>query len=288
MQLLMCDGRLCVDGTYIALKGYSRMFCQQEQQLGAVISALMTPAFEQYLVAWLESCVPLDNLTILSYGRDGRPKCLLTHSKEKNVHARFDSAYCTGIYLLDPFFVVDRAGAPSGLYRLEDIVPDHFAASDYYLKYYRDTHILDEMTYLVRISADVSIHICLGRDTSSGETFVAAEWEKALAIQPVVAALAGRHWSGLEAAPTAHAQDTMTEFREQCEKTYGIVLTARQSQTALLILRGHSSRSIARLMGVSVQTVKVFRKQIHTRCAVSSQAELFVMMMPVLVRLGEQ
>nr|WP_228518461.1 MULTISPECIES: LuxR C-terminal-related transcriptional regulator [unclassified Gluconobacter] len=69
---------------------------------------------------------------------------------------------------------------------------------------------------------------------------------------------------------------------------YGVVLTARQSQTALLIVRGHSSSSIARLMGVSVQTVKVFRKQIHMRCSISSQAELFAMMMPILVKIGER
>lgn len=261
----------------------------QEQQLASVISALMTPVFERQLVAWFESCVPIDNVTILAYVGDGRPKCLFAHSKEKSVHASFDSAYCTGIYLLDPFFVVDRAGACSGLYRLEDIVPDCFSLSDYYLKYYRDTNILDEMTYLVRISADVSIHICLGRDTSSGRKFVTAEWENALKIQPVVAALAARHWSDLAAVQDGggrDGEDAMTEFWDQFRKTYGVVLTARQSQTALLIVRGHSSSSIARFMGVSVQTVKVFRKQIHMRCSISSQAELFAMMMPILVKLG--
>ncbi|GBR47943.1 helix-turn-helix transcriptional regulator [Gluconobacter roseus] len=264
---------------------------QQEQQLGAVISALMTAAFEQQFVAWFESCVPIDNLTVLAYVGEGRPRCLFAHSKETSVHASFDSAYCAGIYLLDPFFVVDRAGASSGLYRLEDIAPDYFSQSDYYLKYYRDTNILDEMTYLVRVSAELSIHICLGRDISSGRKFVPEEWEKALAIRPVAEALAVRHWSDLaeeQGECVRDGENAMTQFWEQFRKTYGVVLTARQSQTALLILRGHSSGSIAKLMGVSVQTVKVFRKQIYMRCSISSQAELFAMMMPILVRLGER
>jgi DNA-binding NarL/FixJ family response regulator len=40
--------------------------------------------------------------------------------------------------------------------------------------------------------------------------------------------------------------------------------------------------SISLRLGVSVQTVKVFRKQLYTRCNVSSQAELFSLMLPLL------
>jgi DNA-binding CsgD family transcriptional regulator len=51
---------------------------------------------------------------------------------------------------------------------------------------------------------------------------------------------------------------------------------------ALMILRGHSSMSIGLRLGVSAQTVKVFRKQLYARCGISSQAELFALMMPLL------
>jgi DNA-binding NarL/FixJ family response regulator len=51
---------------------------------------------------------------------------------------------------------------------------------------------------------------------------------------------------------------------------------------ALLILRGHSTPSIGLRLGVSPQTVKVFRKQLYQRCGISSQAELFSLMLPLL------
>jgi DNA-binding CsgD family transcriptional regulator len=47
-------------------------------------------------------------------------------------------------------------------------------------------------------------------------------------------------------------------------------------------LRGHSSVSIGLRLGLSAQTVKVFRKQLYRRCAISSQAELFALMLPLL------
>ena len=51
---------------------------------------------------------------------------------------------------------------------------------------------------------------------------------------------------------------------------------------ALLILRGHSTVSIALRLGISPQTVKVLRRQLYRKCAISSQAELFALMFPLL------
>ena len=62
----------------------------------------------------------------------------------------------------------------------------------------------------------------------------------------------------------------------------GIGLSPRQAQVALLILKGHSSLSIGLKLGVSPQTVKVFRKQLYARCGISSQGELFALMLPLL------
>ena len=42
-----------------------------------------------------------------------------------------------------------------------------------------------------------------------------------------------------------------------------------------LILKGHSNKSIAQLLEISVDTVKVYNKRFHTKLEISSQAELF-------------
>jgi DNA-binding CsgD family transcriptional regulator len=62
----------------------------------------------------------------------------------------------------------------------------------------------------------------------------------------------------------------------------GVKLSKRQAEVAILILRGHSSLSISLELGISPQTVKVFRRQLYSKCNISSQSELFHMMLPLL------
>lgn len=49
-----------------------------------------------------------------------------------------------------------------------------------------------------------------------------------------------------------------------------------------MILQGHSTGAIGLVLGLSPQTVKVFRRQLYQRCGVSSQAELFALLLPLL------
>lgn len=271
--------------------GITSMPQQKEKNLADVISSLQKDKFEYSLVSWINGHLPIDNLTILVSERQRQPKYLFAHSVEKRVHAHFENLYCTGAYLLDPFFSLDKSGSPEGLYRLKDIAPDQFYRSDYYLTYYKDTTIIDEMVYLLRYSEHISIHVCLGRDSMSGQKFSMRDYREALRLTPVLSALVSQHWSRLLNKKPADADqetDAIARLWNDLEKSYGIVLTARQCQTALLILQGHSSAAIAKILGISHQTVKVFRKQVYVRCSISSQTELFSLMMPILLRSGFQ
>ena len=66
------------------------------------------------------------------------------------------------------------------------------------------------------------------------------------------------------------------------DAAHGVGLSRRQAEVALMILRGHSSVSIGLGLGISPQTVKVFRKQLYRKCGISSQAELFTLLLPLL------
>ena len=68
------------------------------------------------------------------------------------------------------------------------------------------------------------------------------------------------------------------------EDIHDIKLSNRQAEVAILILQGHSSESVALMLNISPQTVKVFRKQLYKRCKITSQAELFSLLMPLLER----
>ena len=59
-------------------------------------------------------------------------------------------------------------------------------------------------------------------------------------------------------------------------------LSDREAEVARLILQGHSSKVIARMLGNSPETVKVFRKRIHSKLGLASSAELFSLFLAAL------
>jgi DNA-binding CsgD family transcriptional regulator len=59
-------------------------------------------------------------------------------------------------------------------------------------------------------------------------------------------------------------------------------LSEREAEVARLILQGHSSKVIARMLGNSPETVKVFRKRIHTKLGLATSAELFTLFLAAL------
>ncbi|MCY1250836.1 Bacterial regulatory protein, luxR family [compost metagenome] len=52
-------------------------------------------------------------------------------------------------------------------------------------------------------------------------------------------------------------------------------VSVREAEVIRLMLKGHSTKSIARHLGNSPETVKVHRKRIYSKLKISSQGELF-------------
>jgi DNA-binding CsgD family transcriptional regulator len=126
----------------------------------------------------------------------------------------------------------------------------------------------------------VSLNLCLGRDAASGQASSTAELMIGQHLSPVIVVLAKRHWSGLAAA-TGPADD-VTRGLIGALADQGVEITPRQAEVALMIQRGHSTPSIGLGAGLSLRTVKVFRRQLHARFRLPRQAELFALMLPLL------
>jgi DNA-binding CsgD family transcriptional regulator len=253
--------------------------------LGEMISGLHSDNFEGAIFQWLKCFLNIDNLTILAYLGDGPPRILHKDATMPQVHEDIETVYVLGAYLLDPFYALHVDRSPSGLYVMRDVAPDQFKRNEYYTAYYQRTTVVDELVYVAYPSADVSVHICLGRDATSARRFSIREIDLAKQLAPVLCALSKQHWTSLRIA-NEKGEITLSEaLRERLKMELCIALSKRQAEVALLILRGHSSVSISLRLEISEQTVKVFRKQLYRKCGISSQAELFSMMMPLLSRI---
>ena len=252
-----------------------------EGQLAEVIRRQGKPGFESAVLDWLRRCLAPDNLIVLAYRDAGPPQVLYRHSDSPQVFAQLDQIYLAGAYLLDPYHDLHVTRVASGAYRLRDVAPDAFHRSRYFQDYYQQTTLIDEITFVCYPRPEVSLNICVGRDSTSSRLFTAAEMEAAQRLSPIVTALAEGHWAGIADLP--HPADDVTgALVAALADQHGINLSPRQAEVALMILRGHSTPSIGLRLGLSPQTVKVFRKQLYAKCNLSSQAELFALMVPLL------
>lgn len=256
-----------------------------EAALAEAIRLCGSPGFEGALFAFLRRATGADNMVVLAFRARGAPLPLYQMADDARVFGQLATTYLGGAYLLDPFHELHLSRAPQGVYRLTDVAPDAFHRSRYFEEYYRQTTIQDEMTFVAYPRPGITLTLCLGRDATSGSPFPARAIETCRRIAAPVIALAERHWAVL-AADMAEAQDVPAQVSAALEARHAIRLSPRQAEVALLILRGHSTTSIALRMQVSPQTVKVFRRQLYSRCAISSQAELFALMLPLLQAAG--
>ena len=191
--------------------------------------------------------------------------------------------YLSGAYLLDPFYELHNSGADTNLYRMSNIAPDQFSRNQYFLKYYQRTTIIDEIAFIIWPSPQISVHVCLGRDVKSKRRFTIREISSTKQVLPIVEALVCEHWGNLRFSSDDHGENVLERMVRLVAETHSINLTKRQAEVALLVLRGHSSASIGLRLDISPQTVKVFRKQLYRKCNISSQAELFALITPLLV-----
>jgi DNA-binding CsgD family transcriptional regulator len=252
-----------------------------ETHLAQAIATLGQPGFEDALWQMLQSLVRPDNMLVLAYSDGGPAQELFRRAADARVFGRLQSTYLDGAYRLSPFYALHLQRAKEGLYRLRDIAPDAFQRSRFYVEYFEQTTIIDELAFTAWLGEGVSLNLFLGRDGLSGRLFSVQEIAACRRIAPVVAALVRAHWPRPSCKPTS-VEDTPARLAASAARALGIALSPRQAQVALLILKGHSTLSIALTLGVSPQTVKVFRKQLYARCEISSQGELFSLMLPLL------
>ena len=252
-----------------------------EAAMAAAITLLDQAGFEAALWDVFVRTVAPDNMIVLAYRDRGPPQIIYTEASQPAVFAALDQTYLAGAYLLDPYYDLHLSRAAAGVYRMRDVAPDAFHRSRYFSEYYEQTTLIDELTFVAYPVPGVSINICLGRDAASAQLFTAREVATCQRLAPIVVALAVRHWAAI--VPRAGAAgDVSARLILAAKAALGIHLSPRQAEVALLILRGHSTVSIALRLNVAAQTVKVFRKQLYSRCRISSQAELFALMLPLL------
>ncbi len=250
------------------------------EHLAAVIESIGTTAFGPSLADAVRHVVKFDHMVIFAYRGDARPRCLFDTFTPEERHI-FVTLYQEGPYLLDPFFHACRAGRRPGVFRMRELAPDRFYQSEYFRSYYNKTGLAEEVGHFLPLEGGLMVAISLMRAGQSG-AFSDHDLARLRIIEPAIRAVAQRHWTNLSRDWRADGSDRRPGKLDLDTLLKGAFagdgrprLTRREGEIASLVLRGHSSESIGRLLGVAPGTIKIHRKNIYRKLKISSQAEMF-------------
>lgn len=232
-------------------------------------------AFGGAVRAMLETLVRFDHVVVFGYAGERRPICLF-HTFDPGQYDIFVAQYQVGPFLLDPFFRAMRERR-RGLFRMRELAPDRFFSSEYVRSYYARTELAEEIGFFVPVDGADGIVLSLMRAQASG-AFAAREIALLKAAEPLVGALVGAQWPDLPqrlARGEPFAGGRRREAGRSVETVWtGMNLTEREAQVVDLVLRGHSSESIAATLGISTGTVKVHRRNVYRKLNITSQTQL--------------
>lgn len=239
--------------------------------LAPLIHAIGGRAFPDMLAALLSQLTSFQMMNGFLYSPQGQAFDLYNERLIAERSLIVDQ-YLAGAFILDPFYDAVRVDTSPRMVVMHEIAPDDFMQSEYFRRHYATTEIADEVGFVLQLQKDHVGVLSLCR-TGSAPPFSAEDVECLRAAAPLVCALGSRHWFQVpslnlevkNAAPAARIDHPL--------------LTRRELEIVTLVLKGHSNHSLAAVLELSPNTVKVHRRQIYAKLNISSQAELFSLFM---------
>jgi len=210
---------------------------------------------------------------LIAFHKDARPD-VLHHTLEPAGRKHYLERYLDGPYLLDPLYQLSIQSKKPRLCRFRDELPDRFHSSEYYRQYCERTHLLDEMDFVVPVSRRTTVVLVVGRRS---RRFSKAELQRLRIIEPMVHASIQRIWHAwVSRSGNARGADDVHQRLTDCFANFGeTILTRREREISQLLLRGHSSKSVARVLKIAPGTVMVHKRNLFAKLGISSQYELF-------------
>lgn len=225
------------------------------------------------LAAAIDAVVDHEGTCLIAFHSDARPD-VLHHTLEPAGRKHYVERYLAGPYLLDPLYQLSLQTRETRLCRFRDELPDRFRSSEYYRQYCERTHLLDEMDFVVPVSKRTTVVLVVGR---RDRMFSKAELNRLNLIEPMVHATLRSIWRAwVSRSGNVRGKDDVHQRLTSCFTNFGQnTLTRREREISQLLLRGYSSKSIARELKIAPGTVMVHKRNLFSKLGISSHYELF-------------
>ena len=241
--------------------------------VGRLIAAVSDQEVAAALADVIDTNIEHDATCLLAFHQDAPPE-VLHHTMSASRARHYLDRYLAGPYLLDPLYQLASRRDKPAMCRCRDETPDRFRSSEYFRQYYERTHLADEMDFLLDVDTNTTLALIVGR---WDKRFTRAEVASLRWLEPVVRAAMQRIWNAWSEQHSHDVRDlSMHQRLTNCFEQFGEArLTQRERQITQLLLRGHSSKSVARELNIAPGTVMVHKRNLFSKLGITSQYELF-------------
>ena len=226
--------------------------------------------FFEFLSSTLSQIIHIDCTGVIFY--DGNKVTNVFEGKLPKEYSRYLDRYLDGMYLLDPHYSFLSNGVETGLYHFKDIEPDCFHESKYYKSFVKPIGITDEYDFIVNIN-NCYVDFYLNK---LGGHFSQQDKADLIAISPMITQLIEAHWEQEYQQASESVSNTKPPHYNSFFDAFGkSILTKREQEVVKCILHGHSSKSLASKLNISLSTVNIHHKNIYQKLDIATQSELF-------------
>jgi DNA-binding CsgD family transcriptional regulator len=239
------------------------------------VLAIGRPAFPNILIDTLRRQAGVGHCMVFALSRAGAASCLLDAG---NIPTGSDlgAAYAGQFHESDPNRDALFEAKGSAPIMLPSFAPRMYGAR-YRKIFFNDSDIVDKCATAIW-TGDTCFYVNFYRITSQGR-FDDAERARLQAIAPAIGASVARHF---QQAATPD-QNLAALFATRAPLS---ALTPREQDVCRRILLGLSSEAISQSLGISLHSTLTYRKRAYQRLGISSQNELFAIVLRLLAEPG--
>ena len=249
------------------------------------IEHINSGACPEHLIKAVGSLVKFDMAMSVVYSRSAKPFYVYDTFRTEKAK-RGLSNYINSTYVLNPIYAAYCDGINSGVFRLREESSRHRVNSYHYhnlkikrlhgeeLEYLTENwpQSMEEIFIAIPLPADEMAEISLLR-TRSKAGFTDADIAVLKAHLPLIEAIYRQYW--IKARCYASIDRSEPSMDYLLKTVFDDQLSSRESQVAVLVLKGASGQVIADQLGISITTVKTHRKNLYLKLGITTQTELF-------------
>lgn len=235
------------------------------------VLAIGRPDFPDVLIETLRRQADVGHCMVFALTRAGAARCLL-NAGNIPIGGDLGAAYAGQFHESDPNRDALFETESSASIMLPSFAPRMYGAR-YRKIFFNDSDIVDKCATAIW-TGDTCFYVNFYRITSQGR-FHDAERARLQAIAPAIGASVARHFQ--QSATPEQSLAGLFATRAPLAS-----LTPREQEVCRHILSGFSSEAISQALGISLHSTLTYRKRAYERLGISSQNELFAIVLGLL------